>query len=85
MTAAALPIVGLLSLGAALILLRRPMHLLFRLLARSSLWLAVLSLLAPAGRFLGGALGANPVNALILGLLGIPGLGLLLMIQWMLR
>ena len=31
------------------------------------------------------ALGVNPINALVLGILGIPGFGLLLMLRWMLQ
>lgn len=34
---------------------------------------------------IGLGLGVNLVNALILGVLGVPGLGLLLMLQWVLR
>ena len=74
-----------LVLCAALLLLRRPAAWLIRLTLRSSVWLAVLALLAQAGRLIGISLGVNLVNALILGLLGTPGLGLLLMLQWVLR
>ena len=34
---------------------------------------------------LGISLGVNPINALVLGTLGIPGFGLLLMLQWLLQ
>ena len=37
------------------------------------------------GGFVGIKLGVNLVNALILGALGAPGFGLLLMLQWVLR
>ena len=43
--------------------------------------LAALALLNQIGL----GLGVNLVNALILGVLGVPGLGLLLMLQWVLR
>ena len=66
---------GLLLL-AGLTLLRRPLGRLLRLAARSSVGLAVLALFS---------LGVNPVNALVLGVLGAPGFGLLLMLQWALR
>lgn len=82
--AAAWCLAGLL-LCAALLLLRRPAAWLIRLALRSSLWLAVLALLSQAGRLIGVTLGVNLVNALVLGLLGAPGLGLLLMLQWLLR
>ena len=74
-----------LLLCAALFLLRRPAAQLIRLALRSSLGLAVLALFAQAGRFIGVELGINLVNALVLGLLGAPGFGLLLMLQWVLR
>ena len=66
---------GLLLL-AGLALLRRPLGKLLRLAVRSSVGLAVLALFS---------LGVNPVNALVLGVLGAPGFGLLLMLQWALR
>ena len=74
-----------LLLCAALFLLRRPAARLLRLALRSSVGLAALALFAQAGRFLGIRLGVNLVNALVLGLLGAPGFGLLLMLQWALR
>ncbi len=70
---------------SALLLLRRPLGTLFRLLLRSSAALAFLAALRQFGGAFGIALGVNWMNALILGILGIPGLGLLLMLQWVLR
>ena len=74
-----------LLLCAALLLLRRPAARLLRLALRSSVGLAALALFAQAGRLIGISLGVNLVNALVLGLLGIPGFGLLLLLQWVLR
>lgn len=74
-----------LLLCACLFLLRRPAVRLLRLALRSSVGLAVLALFAQVGRFIGVELGVNLINALILGLLGAPGFGLLLMLQWTLR
>jgi inhibitor of the pro-sigma K processing machinery len=74
-----------LVLCAALLLLRRPAAWLLRLALRSSVWLAVLALFSQVGRLVGISLGVNLVNALVLGVLGVPGLGLLLMLQWALR
>jgi len=74
-----------LLLCAALFLLRRTAAHLLRLALRSSVGLAVLALLSQVGQLAGIKLGVNLVNALILGLLGAPGLGLLLMLQWTLR
>jgi len=74
-------VAGLL-LCAALFLLRRPAAHLLRLLVRSSVGLAVLALFSQVGGALGVTLGVNWANALVLGLLGAPGFGLLLMVQW---
>lgn len=74
-----------LLLCAALLMLRRPLAWLIRLALRSSLGLAVLAVLSQTGGALGLSLGVNLVNALVLGLLGVPGFGLLLMLQWALR
>ena len=70
---------------AALLLLHRPLGRLLRLAVRSSVGLAALALFSPFGQALGVSLGVNLVNALVLGLLGVPGFGLLLMLQWVLR
>lgn len=74
-----------LLLCAALLLLHRPLAQLIRLILRSSVGLAALALFAQIGSFTGVTLGVNLVNALVLGILGVPGFGLLLMVQWALR
>lgn len=81
---AAWALAGLL-LCAALFLLRWPLAQLIRLALRSSVGLAALALFSQFGQLLGISLGVNLVNALVLGLLGVPGFGLLLMLQWALR
>lgn len=74
-----------LLLCAALLVLRRPVARLLRLALRSSVGLAALALFSQVGHLMGIQLGVNLVNALVLGLLGVPGFGLLLMLQWALR
>ena len=69
----------------ALLILRRPVAQLIRLILRSSVGLAALALFSQGGQALGVTLGVNLVNALVLGLLGVPGFGLLLMLQWVLK
>ena len=66
---------------AALLLLRPLLGRLLRLAVRCWVGMAALALLYQIGM----GLGVNLVNALILGVLGVPGLGLLLMLQWVLR
>ena len=75
----------ILLLLAALALFHRPLRRLFRLVLRSSVGLAVLALFSPFSSLIGVNLGVNLVNALVLGVLGVPGFGLLLMLQWVLR
>lgn len=75
---------GLLVLSA-LLALHRPLGRLLRLLVRSSVGLAVLAGLQQIGGLFGVTLGVNCLNALVLGALGVPGFGLLLMLQWVLR
>ena len=74
--------VGLLFL---LSVLRRPIGGLLRLGARTGAGLCALWVFSPVGSWLGAGLGVNLFNALILGVLGAPGFGLLLMLRWVLR
>ena len=83
---AALPWLAVsLSVVAALILLHRPLRSLVRLTGRTGLGLCFLTLFAPVGELLGAGLGVNLFNALVLGVLGAPGFGLLMMLKWVLR
>ncbi len=75
----------ILLLLAALALFHRPLGRLLALAVRSSVGLAALALLSPAAQLIGVNLGVNLINALVLGVLGVPGFGLLLMLQWVLR
>lgn len=79
----ALPwIVGGLILALALAALRRPLNALLRLVLRTGAGLGVLYALSLTGGVLGLRLGVNLANALVLGLLGAPGFGLLVMMDW---
>ena len=62
------------------VVFRRPALWLVKLSARSLVWLGGLFLLGAAGL---GVLGVNCFNALVLGLLGLPGAGLLLSLVWL--
>lgn len=84
--AASLPwLVGSLAVVAALALLQRPLRAVFRLAGRTGAGLAFLTLFAPIGNAIGAGLGVNLFNAVVLGALGAPGFGLLLMLRWVLR
>ena len=78
-------LLGILAGAVALAILRKPLGALLKLTARTGLGLAFLSVFAPIGQFLGASLGVNLFNAMVLGVLGAPGFGLLLMLQWALR
>lgn len=67
-----------------LILLRRPLGRLLRLGGRSAVALAVLAALGQIAPLAAILPGANLTNALVMGTLGLPGFGLLLMVQWLL-
>ena len=77
-------VVGGLAL-AGIILLRRPLRLLGRLLLRSGVGMCCLWLFNQLGGLVGIQLGVNLVSGLTLGVLGAPGLGLLLLVRWALR
>lgn len=67
------------------VIFHRALHILFRLCLRSCGALALLTILNPIGGFVGITLGINCTNALVMAVLGVPGLGLLLMLQWILQ
>ena len=86
MTAQVIPYftAGLVVLAVVLMFFRPLIHLI-RLVLRSSLALLLLKLLQDMVGLLGISLGVNLCNALVLGLLGIPGFGLLLMLKWLFK
>lgn len=81
----AMAAVGGLGLVLLLVLLRKPIGGALRLLGRTGAGLCALAVLSPLGSWLGAGLGVNVFNALVLGCLGVPGFGLLLMLRWVLR
>ena len=75
------------ALGALVLLaaLTGPLRRVGRLLLRWCVGLAVLWGLQGVGPTLGITLGFNAFNALVLGVLGAPGFGMLLLTQWVFR
>lgn len=73
----------LLVLLLLFLLFHRPLLWLLRLALRSGIGLVLLSLWNASGLLSSLALGANLFNAVTLGLLGGPGLGLLLLLRWL--
>lgn len=75
------------ALSLTLILLRvlkTPLKLALRLLINTLLGFAALYIIERTAGYTGITLGLNLWNALVVGILGVPGLGLLLLLQWIL-
>lgn len=68
----------------ALILFWKPLKGLGRLAAAPELDWPALAVFSPVGGMMGISLGVNLLNGVVLGLLGLPGFGLLLMLNWIL-
>ena len=78
--------VGTVVVAAVIILLsvtifRKPLKLLLRLLLNTIGGFILLFLLNAVGQFAGITLGINWFNAVVVGILGLPGVGLLLIFQ----
>ena len=80
----ALGLVLLFLLVACLRLLRQPLRLALRVLLNSALGFCAVWLLNMTTAVTGMSLGLNLFNALTIGVLGVPGLGLLLLLKWVL-
>lgn len=80
----ALALVSLFLLVAVVRLFRRPLKLALRVVVNGALGLGALWLLNSAAPITGLTLGLNWFNALTVGILGLPGLGLLLLVKWVL-
>lgn len=68
-----------------MVLLRKVLGQVVRIAARTVLGGGLLAILAPFSGLLGLNLGVNLYNSLVIGLLGMPGLGLLLMLNWLVK
>ena len=74
---------GVLALVALVRFFLSPLQTLTKLLVNTALGFGALLLLRWLGGYIGVTLGVNLFNALVVGILGLPGLGLLLMLKWM--
>ena len=74
---------GVLALVALVRFFLSPLRTLTKLLVNTALGFGALLLLRWLGGYIGVTLGVNLFNALVVGILGLPGLGLLLMLKWM--
>ena len=69
---------------ACLRLLSKPLKIVLRLLCNSALGFGALWILRQSAAFTSFSLGLNLFNMLIIGVLGLPGFGLLVLLQWVL-
>ena len=65
-------------------LISAPLKLALRVLGNAAVGFAALWLLQRTARYTGITLGLNLFNTLTVGVLGLPGLGLLVLLQWVL-
>ena len=80
----ALGLVLLFLAVACATLLRKPLKMVLRVALNSALGFGALWLLNATAAVTGLSLGLNLFNALTIGVLGVPGLGLLLLVKWVL-
>jgi len=73
---------GVLLIFCLFKLFKAPIKLLLKLIINTVLAFIFLFVFNFLGAFIGVTLGLNLVNALIIGVLGMPGLGLLLILNW---
>lgn len=79
-----LALVLLFLAASCAVLLRKPLKSVLRLAVNSAVGLGALWLLNATAPLTGVSLGLNLFNAVTIGVLGLPGLGLLLLVQWVL-
>ena len=78
-------VIGLIALAVLLVfkLFSLPIRLIFRFLLNTAAGFILLLLFNYIGMYLGLTLGINILNALVIGILGLPGLALLLVLKWL--
>ncbi|MGM9619690.1 MAG: pro-sigmaK processing inhibitor BofA family protein [Oscillospiraceae bacterium] len=82
--AAVLVVLGLLLAAVLLRIFAKPLHLALKLLINTLLGFLALFLFGLLEPLLGVSLGLNLFNAVVIGILGLPGFLLLLLLQWIL-
>ena len=75
-------LVGIVVVIVVIALLCGPMRWLGRILVRTVVGIFVLFGVSNLGGLIGIHLGVNMINALVVGVLGVPGFGLLLLFNW---
>ncbi|NMA24420.1 MAG: hypothetical protein GX936_02010 [Clostridiales bacterium] len=80
-TTAIIVIIAILVL-AVFILLRKPIKIVFKLLLNTVVGFIALFAINFLGSFIGVSVAVNWINAVLVGVLGIPGVALILLIKW---
>ncbi len=65
-----------------LIILRKPMKIIFKLLLNTVIGFLALFAINYLGAFIGITVGINWLNAVIVGVLGVPGVALIFLLKW---
>jgi inhibitor of the pro-sigma K processing machinery len=69
----------------ALAVIKFPIKIIFKLLINTVLGFIALLLINFAGSYVGITIAVNWINAAIIGVLGVPGVALILLLQWLAR
>ncbi len=77
-------LLALFAAGVVIRLFRAPLKLALQVLGNTLLGFGALLGLNMTSALTGISLGVNLFNALVIGILGVPGLGLLVLVQWLL-
>ena len=75
-------IIGVLLLTIFTIL-KTPFRLIFKLVLNTATGFIMLFLINYVGSFVNISIGVNWLNAVIIGILGVPGVALILLLQWL--
>ncbi len=65
-------------------LFKKPMKFIFKLLLNTLFGFIALILINLVGSFIGVSIGINWINSFIVGIFGVPGVAVLLILQWLL-
>lgn len=80
---AGLVAIGIILVLALLAMIRAPIRLLFKFLINTVVGFLALLAVNWLGGFVGIAIAVNWVNAAVVGILGVPGVALLLLLRWL--
>ncbi|NLT14047.1 MAG: hypothetical protein GXY05_06860 [Clostridiales bacterium] len=80
-TTAIIVIIAILVL-AVFIILRKPIKIVFKLILNTVIGFIALFAINFLGSFIGVSVAVNWINAVLVGVLGIPGVALILLIKW---